>query len=212
MSGLEVIGAISATIGIIDAVTKLYDGAQKDLQLTTTFRTVGQRLPVINNILQTCRNRLEPIKNSIPADVCESLENIIDGCQEKAGKLRQIFEKITPGDSDAWMIRYKKIFKRLGKGNKVEELMVSITEDVRIIVDHQAVTSGGAPDTTLIAEIEEVIMEMKSIESSVLEEQSAGMQFDSGGGAMTNNLNTGSGQMINNLGAITTQNINPGKT
>lgn len=34
MSGLEVIGGISAVIGVIDASIKIYNGAHKDLKLS----------------------------------------------------------------------------------------------------------------------------------------------------------------------------------
>ena len=38
MSGVEVIGAISAVISIIDASIKVYDSAQKDWKLSETFK------------------------------------------------------------------------------------------------------------------------------------------------------------------------------
>ncbi|KAK5241748.1 hypothetical protein LTS06_011942, partial [Exophiala xenobiotica] len=129
MSGLEVIGGISAVIGIIDASIKIYDSARKDLKLGDTFEAVGRRLPIILDTLQTCKSHLESTKDSIPTDVCEGLEKIVDACDEKAGRLREIFEKVIPGQGDGWKKQYLKILKRLGKGNKVEELMISITED-----------------------------------------------------------------------------------
>ena len=141
MSGLEVIGAISAVISIIDASIKIYDSAQKDLKLSDTFHVVGRRLPIIRDTLETCKSHLQPIQDSLPADVCEALEKTLEGCDEKAGKLRQIFEKVLPGGNDGWEKRYIKVVKRLGQGNKVEELMVSITEDVQLVVNHHAVKS-----------------------------------------------------------------------
>ena len=100
MSGLEVIGAISAVISIIDASIKIYDSAQKDLKLSDTFHAVGRRLPIIRDTLETCKSHLQPIQDSLPADVCEALEKTLEGCDEKAGKLRQIFEKVLPGGND----------------------------------------------------------------------------------------------------------------
>ncbi|KAK5399989.1 hypothetical protein LTR06_011355 [Exophiala xenobiotica] len=208
MSGLEVIGAISAVIGIIDASIKIYEGAQKDLKLCDTFQVVGRRLPIIRNTLQTCMSHLQPIRDSLPTDVCEALEKVLEACDEKAGKLRQIFEKVLPGENDAWEKRYVKVVKRFGRGNKVEELMVSITENVQLVVNHHAVNSA-KPEQ--MAELEKIIKEMKSARSSVPEEKITGT-FSSGGGPQTNNVNTGPGQQINNNAAVGTPIFTPVRT
>jgi hypothetical protein len=208
MSGLDVISGISAIIGIIDASIKIYDSAQKDLKLSETFKAVGRRLPVILDTLQTCKSHLEPIEDTIPSDVCEALEKTLEACDDKAGRLRQIFEKVIPGENEAWKKRYVKVIRRLGKGNKVEELMALITEDVQLVVNHRAVQSA-KPEQN--AELKNIVKEMKSIQPSILEEESRAMTFDSGGGAQTNNVNSGSGQQINNNAPVTTQNFNSGK-
>ena len=109
MSGLEVIGAISAVIGIIDASTKIYDSARKDSKLPETFITVGRQLPILLNNLRTCKDHLEPIKDALPADVYAALEEILDAYDDMAGKLRAIFQKVMPGEDDAWEKRYVKI-------------------------------------------------------------------------------------------------------
>lgn len=97
-----------------------------------------------------------------------------------------------------------KVLKRFGKGSKVEELMVSITEDVQLVVNHHAVKSA-KPEQ--IAELEKIVKEMKSVRSSVPEEEGSGMTFNSQGGAQTNNVNSGSGQQINNNATVGTQNF-----
>lgn len=202
------IGGICAVIGIIDASIKIYSSARKDLKLSEAFEAVERRLPIILDTLQTCKSHLEPIQGSMPADVCEALAQILDACDQKAGKLREIFEKVIPGENDGWEKRYLKVFKRLGNGNKIEELMISITEDVQLIVNNHAVKSA-KPEQ--IAELEDIIKEMKSVKSSVPGEESSGMNFNSGGGVQTNNVNYGSGQQINNNAAVGTQNFHSGK-
>ena len=204
MSGLEVIGAISATISIVDASIKIYDSAQKDVKLSDTFHVVGSRLPIIRDTLETCKSHLQAIQDSLRTDVCEALEKTLEGCDDKANKLRQIFEKVLPGGNDGWEKRYIKVIKRLGQGNKVEELMGSITEDVQLVVNHHAVKSA-KPEQ--VAELEKIIQEMKSVRSSVREEEGSGMIFNSRGGAQTNNVLSGSGQQINNNAAVGTQNF-----
>ena len=208
MSGLEVIGGISAVIGIIDTSIKIYDSARKDLKLSETFKTVGRRLPIILDTLRTCKDHLEPIQGSLPADVCEALEKILDACDEKAGKLRQIFEKVLPSENDAWEKRYLKVVHRLGKGNKVEELMGSITEDVQLVVNNHAVKSA-KPEQN--AELEKIVQEMKSVKSSVPEEESSGMTFSSGGGNMENYVNQDKGNLVVNRERVQNQHFGTGK-
>ena len=208
MSGLEVIGGISAIIGIIDASIKIYDSARKDAKLPETFQTVGRRLPVILDTLQTCKTQLDPIKASITADVCEALEQILEGCDEKARKLREIFEKIIPSGNNRWEKRYLKVMKRMGKGSKVEELMLSITEDVQVVVNHHTVKSA-KPEQNV--ELSKIIEEMKSVESSVHEESASGMTFKSDGGNMENYINQDSGNFVVNHGRVQTQNFGNGK-
>ncbi|GKZ21203.1 hypothetical protein AbraIFM66951_011596 [Aspergillus brasiliensis] len=203
MSGLEVIGSISAIIGIIDASIKIYKGMRQDKKLSDNFKVVGARLPILLDSLQTCRNHLEPAKDRLPADVCKSLEQVLDDCDEKASKLRQIFEKVIPGEDDASEKRYLKLIRRFGKGNKVEELMASITKDVQLIVNNHAIKSASPNQNNQLAR---VIQEMESLKSDTPDE-SSGFQFNSGGGAQTNNVNSGSGQQINNNAAVGTQNF-----
>ncbi|KAK5548612.1 hypothetical protein LTR46_011963 [Exophiala xenobiotica] len=121
MSGMEVIGAISAVISIIDASIKIYESAQKDSKLSETFK---------------------------------------------------IF---LAGERDAWEKRYVELVKRLGKGNKVEELMVSITEHAQLVVNHHALNSAKPGQ---IAARGKIIKEMQSSRSSLPEEESSGMTFN----------------------------------
>lgn len=208
MSGVDVIGGISAVITIIDVSLKIYHDTRKDLKLPQTFEIVVHKLPIIRDTLQKCKSHLVSIQDDISADVCAALEKIIDSCDDKATNLRQIFEKVMPGEHDGWKKRYTKIVQRLGKGNKVEELMLSITQDVQLIVNHHAVNSAMSEQN---AELENIIKEMKSVQSSASEDESPGNIFNSGGGAQTNNVNTGSGQQINNNAAVGTQNFHSGK-
>lgn len=207
MSGLEVIGGISAVISILDASVKIYDKAQKDIKLPETFKVVRRRLPIILHTLETYENHLEPRKTSIPEDVWTALNETVDTCEKKAGNLRTIFEKIFRGQSDTWKTRYSKVLHSLGKGNKVEELMLGLTEDVQFTVNHHAVMFADGEQR----ELEDIIEEMKSMMSSISDEESPTMSFSSGGGPQTNNINRSSGQQIINNGSVGTQYFGPGK-
>lgn len=107
-----------------------------------------------------------------------------------------------PAEADTWQRRYVKIAKRFDQGSKVEELMVCITEDIQLVVNHHAVKSAGPQQ---IRALEEIIKEMRSVQSSLPGEEGSGTTFNSHGGAQTNNVNSGSGQQINNNAAVGTQ-------
>jgi N-terminal domain on NACHT_NTPase and P-loop NTPases len=73
MAGLEVLGGIGAVIAIIDGSVKVWESARKDLKFSETFETVGNRLPILRDILQPCHEHFEPIKTSLPADTVQGL-------------------------------------------------------------------------------------------------------------------------------------------
>lgn len=203
MSGLEVIGAISAVIGIVDASIEVYRNVRQDVKLPDTFHVVGRRLPIIRDTLDTCKSHLQPIQDSLPADVCKALEETLEGCKERAKTLRGIFEDVLPAENDRWKERYSKILKRLGKGNKVEELMVSITEDVQLVVNHHAVKSA-KPEQ--MSELEKIVQEIKALPSSLPEEQRSDMTFTSAGN-MENYINQDRGNFVVNHEKVETQNF-----
>jgi hypothetical protein len=198
MSGLEVIGGISAVISIIDASIKIYNSARKDIKLSKTFETVGRRLPIILNTLETCKNDLKTGEGSMTKDVCQALKKIFDSCNEKAGKLKVIFEDTMPGEKDTWEKRYFKVVRRFGKGNKVEDLMIAITEDVQLVVNKHVVNSV-TPEQK--AKLNDITEEMKSLPSSIPEEESSRMSFNTGGGQMTAFVHEGNGKQYNLSGS-----------
>lgn len=190
MSGLEVVGGISAVIAIIDASVKVWDSGRKDLKLSTTFKTVANRLPILRVTLQTCRDHFEPVKSSLPADAAQGLVKTIESCKSKAKKLDAIFAETIPGEDEQWYERYYKVTQRLGKGSKVEELMKAMTEDVQSLVNYHVVKSA-SPE--LCNKLEEIVKEMDTLEPSLPMENDGRNNFQSGGGEMY--VHTGSGAL-----------------
>ncbi|KAK5080183.1 hypothetical protein LTS08_008757 [Lithohypha guttulata] len=203
MSGLEVIGAISAVVGIIEACVKIYDSAAKDLKLSETFRAVAYRLPILADTLTTCKTYLEPRKGSIPADACKALEDILESCEERARNLRTIFEKVVTTETDGWDKRYVKVVRRLGKGNKVEELMAMITKDVQLVVNHRAVQSAQPEQRQ---QLEQILQDLQQLESSLDDDGGAGTNFTNWYGRQY--VNPGDGQQFIYDSMSGTQNFN----
>lgn len=211
MSGLKVIGAISAVIGIIDGSVKVWDSARKDLKLSVTFETVANRLPILRDTLQTCYEHFEPIKSSLSTDSAQSLLKTIESCKSKAENLGTVFEETIPGEADQWYERYRKVAKRLGKGSKVEELMRSITVDAQNLVNYHTVKSA-KPE--LCNKLEEIIKEIEAVEPSLPSVDCTSQTFSAFGGPQNistgsstqyNSPNTGDGTM-HNYGGVTGNN------
>ncbi|KAJ6125892.1 hypothetical protein N7471_010385 [Penicillium samsonianum] len=75
------------------------------------------------------------------------------------------------GGRDKWEKRYFKVVRRFGQGNKVEDLMIAITQDVQLIVNKHAVNSATPEQKAIIDEI-------KCLPSSMSEEKSSRMSFN----------------------------------
>ena len=207
MSGLEVISGISAVIAMIDGSVQIWKSARKDLQLSETFETVVNRLPILRDTLQTCHEHFEPIQTTLPADAAGNLLKTIDSCETKAAKLRTIFEETIAGENDQWYERYRKVARRLGKGSKVEELMKSVSEDAQNLVNYHAVKSA---NPELCMKLEEIVTAMQSVEPSLPNDDIASQTFNAYGGPQNvstgqstqyNSSNTGSGE-THNYGGI----------
>ncbi|KAB8209224.1 hypothetical protein BDV34DRAFT_232507 [Aspergillus parasiticus] len=213
MSGVELLGVLSAVITVLDATTTLYQRARKDIRLSETFEVAARRLPVLLHILQTFKSTLEPLKDSLSSDVCQALEETLNNCEEKARRLSEIFTKVLSGptDSFSWRQRYSKIVHRLGQRNKVDLLMIAITQDVQLLVNCESIGSVTPSQNT---ELETILNEMKDHCDTTLLEDGFSLSFHSSG-AQNNNvnsgngqLNTGSGQQINTHARVETQTFN----
>ncbi|KAE8322332.1 hypothetical protein BDV39DRAFT_218643 [Aspergillus sergii] len=213
MSGVELLGVLSAVITVLDATTTLYQRARKDIRLSETFEVAARRLPVLLHILQTFKSTLEPLKDSLSSDVCQALEETLNNCEEKARRLSEIFTKVLSGptDSFSWRQRYSKIVHRLGQRNKVDLLMIAITQDVQLLVNCESIGSVTPSQNT---ELETILNEMKDHRDTTLLEDGFFLSFHSSG-AQNNNvnsgngqLNTGSGQQINTHARVETQTFN----
>jgi hypothetical protein len=66
-----------------------------------------------------------------------------------------------------WQERYTKVVRRLGKGNKMEELLKAITADVQQVVNNDAVRSAGPEQHQQLGKI---IHELQSLDSSTSDE------------------------------------------
>ncbi|KAJ5272482.1 hypothetical protein N7478_007607 [Penicillium angulare] len=194
MSGIEVAGAVLAVVPVLRSSINFFKHVPKG-KLPETFEDVRSRLPLILVTLQACMKYEEKVKTLMDPENRKALEDSLHHCDEKVRDLREILEKVIPSERDAWK-RYLKLARGLGKERMVEELMLSITDNVQIIANTVVLHSTFLGDKT---EREDIIKEMKLVKCLGHEEQleSSSNTFKSGKGAQADNVLSASGQQIN---------------
>ena len=135
MSGPEVIGLVSGIIAIVGATVKVYDAATNASGLPEAFRHVATRLPLVHETLQTVSGYL----NTADPDVafCKGIKPVLEGCADKATRLKTIFEKVVPQADASTMERYLLAARTLGKGDTVESLMKGILDDIQLLTGNR---------------------------------------------------------------------------
>jgi hypothetical protein len=99
MSGAEarfVVSLIAGVISIIDATKTVYDAAKDAEGQPEAFRQVATRLPLVNEILHSAKERTKTLDESAQ----EALEPILESCKVKAKNLKKLFQKVIRKDDD----------------------------------------------------------------------------------------------------------------
>lgn len=191
MSGIEVIGLISAIVSIIDGASKLYSTIENTNYLPKAFREVAQRLPLARDTFQTIEGRLQ--KYDVSGDTYTAIKPTVESCKDRAERLRNILQDMAAQPDTSRVERYRLAIRRLGKESKVEELMKGMLEDVQLLAANQAVK---AVEEEKIDELMRAIQALSKVPPSM-----------PGDPTFTHH---GTGDQINNTGSGT-QNINKGK-
>ncbi|KAH8587496.1 SesA protein [Bisporella sp. PMI_857] len=191
MSGIEVIGLISAVIGIIEGVSKLYNAIENTSHLPKAFREVARRLQLVRVTLQATEGRLQ--KHNVDGNSYTAIMPTVESCKDKAERLRNILQDMVAQPDASRVEHYRVVVRRLGKESKVEELMKGMLEDVQLLATNQAVKAVGEEN------IDELMRAIQAL-SQVPPTATDGSTF----------TYHGTGDQINNTGSGT-QNINKGK-
>lgn len=194
-----VIGLISAVISIIEATKTVYDAAKDAKGQPKAFRQVVARLPLVNEILKSAKERIQTLDESAR----EALKPILKSCKAKAEGLEKIFQEVVRKDDDKWYHRYSKAVGTLGKGDKVEYLMEEILKDIQVVTCERLM--GTATDTQ-VKKLEDAIKEMNEMPPSLPDEARSAIQTHSGSGDNfghtgpgTTNIHEGSGDLYQNI-------------
>jgi len=198
MSGVEVIGLISAAISIFDAVTTLFDAIKDAQGLPQAFREVAARLPLVQDVLQTVAKQVN--KSHIDDGSYEAMKTLLESCKSKASALETVLQKTISPPEASRLERYYLAVKSLGKGNRVEILMKGILQDMQLLVGNNALKAASESQVqTLLTAVEE----LSTIPPSAPDEDGSHIYLNYGSGPQainndgTQNINTGSGHQFN---------------
>jgi hypothetical protein len=194
MSGAEVIGIISGTIAILDAVTKVYSAVIDASGLPPAFRDVARRLPLVQHTLQTAETHLN--KYNPDEESYRAMKPTLEGCKDKAKRLEKIFQKVVPRDNTPTLERYFMAVRTVGKGDRVETLMKGMLEDVQLLTGNRAIE---AATEAQVGELEKALKEVSTIPPSLPTDGSSPSITNFGPGPQ--NIHTGSGNQNNNTGS-----------
>ena len=166
MSGLEVLGGITAVITIIKTSADIWDRVKEDIKLPETFRIVACRLPIVLYTLKTCHDTLETGINALPPEVISSVQDIVTNIEGQARMLNSIFEKTIPGEDANLLDRYYAAVSSVGNGKKVEDLLKTIADGMRVLVDLTMVQRGRPHLDTNLRTLE---IELQNVAPSIVD-------------------------------------------
>ncbi|CEJ89965.1 hypothetical protein VHEMI05779 [[Torrubiella] hemipterigena] len=201
MSGAEVLGIISAVISIIDATIQLSSAIKDEAGLPSNFKTVAAKLPLIAKLLDDAERYVEEEAND---DLTSTFIPVLRDCEEKATKLKVLFEKVVPANGDSRAGRYIKAARTIGKGGRVETLMKEILDSLQLLTTIFPKVTSRRGLENLTKAIEEV-GEMKPSLPDGFEDAATYTHYGSG----AQNVNTGVGSQYNN-NSTGNQNNGPG--
>jgi hypothetical protein len=134
MSGAEailVLGVVSSVIAVVDGAKQVYDAAANAEGLPEAFREVAERLPIVQNILASAEKHISD--GDIDENSCKAMKPVIERCGKRAENLDKLFRKVIPPGDASRPERYLKAVRTLGKGGKVETLMMGMLEDTQLL-------------------------------------------------------------------------------
>jgi hypothetical protein len=183
MSGAEVIGLIDACIGITTTILEIGRAVRDAQGLPPTLRDLCEKLPAIEDLLETARERCEDGK--VNDNSKKTAKPILKQCELALAELRDVFRKACPKDGDH---RSKRIWKGartvfFGRDGQVRKLLVSVQDNMWLLEQQEVFRIGDRLDGLRV--LTEALAHGK-------------ITMATRGGIHTNYLMSGSGRQINN--------------
>ncbi|KAL0777468.1 hypothetical protein CaCOL14_006986 [Colletotrichum acutatum] len=132
---MDVLGAISSVITIIDTASNSFEALRKIQDRPAAFDTVGHQLSVVSNLLHDILDKAESNNSAIETDTNDEYLKGVRECQAKAIALKEVFHHLEEEYNKAedservWTDHFKNIYKAFMRGqktNRVENLMADL--------------------------------------------------------------------------------------
>lgn len=177
MSGAEaalIFGLISGTITIINTTKQVYDATRDQAGLPKAFRTVADRLPLVQVTFQKVENQ-----RGRTAEETAAMIDVLKSCKARSADLQAIFKEVQPREGADRIERYYKAVRTIGKGKSVEALFSEILKDLQLLYGNSVAGLGEAIDA------------LKAVEPSVPSERGAYHNY----GSAPQNIHNGPGDI-----------------
>jgi len=186
MSGAEVIGLIDACIGITTTILEIGRAVRDAQGLPPTLRDLCEKLPAIEDLLETARERCEDGK--VNENSKRSAKPILKQCEQALTELRDVFRKACPKDGDH---RSKRIWRGartvfFGRDGQVQKLLISVQDNLWLLEQKEVFRIGDR------------LNELQKLTEALAPDDHGGITMATRGGVHINYLMSGSGRQINN--------------
>lgn len=205
MSGAEVglvLGLISSIIAVLNASKQVYEAANNTKSFHEAFQKVAQKVPLVLGTLEAIEQAQKQMKSERETSddeakkasieqTAKEVEPVFETCEAKARALRDIFEKVVPGDEDTRVERYRKALKTVlpGKKHKLESLTQEILEKLQLLHTYHFFKAA-----VEVSKIDAGIQDLRTVKSSLPDQDVKYVNSGSG----PQNIHSGSGKQFNN--------------
>lgn len=153
MSGMEIIGLISAIISIIDGSIKVYEALKQTPSLPKFMTEAASRLPLIRETLEIAKDGVDEYSGAVKAH--KALMAVLTSCMAKMTKMDKILRDALPAEGATKTKRYLKAVRSMPKADDIERLMDEIIRDLQVLTTNRAVQAATR------SQINQVITEME---------------------------------------------------
>ncbi|KXH34001.1 hypothetical protein CSIM01_02336 [Colletotrichum simmondsii] len=138
MSGAEIIGVVSGTIAIIDAIIKIHEAVSDASGVPQAFRDAVGWLPLLRETMMVIKNDLDVREDG--ASIL-ALEDLLESCNKKVQALEKIFDAVKVVPSAPRAQRYASATRAWGKSRQLGELTRGIQSDMQLLAANYSVSA-----------------------------------------------------------------------
>jgi hypothetical protein len=172
MSGLEIVGGITAAITLVDTTLELRRRYIAASEVPQAFEEVMNRLPLVKQTLLQAKENAG--NGNITPEDAQAAMKAVTSCREKTMKLEQIFIEVAPVEEGASVrARWNQVRKTMKHSDKVEYLAKGIFQDLQTLAQRWSM------DAVTRQDLKDAMNRLESIEPSM--EDTSNSVYGSGG-------------------------------